>query len=153
MEIKNEKITSIISAITFSPIMSVPIFKLQKNIFSNNVEYFVIFFLFFFLAQNKFRLSKSNVFVSQFFEILRIRKYFSFQMESMDVLDWGSGLGTTGNFGAGTGNIHGGTSGTPGGESMMVDEDYMELMTDTLFSTISSNQPIYFPDPREIGNS
>ncbi|CAD1471883.1 unnamed protein product, partial [Heterotrigona itama] len=71
-------------------------------------------------------------------------------MESMDVLDWGSGMGTTGNFGAGTGNTHGGTSGTPGGESMMVDEDYMELMTDTLFSTISSNQPIYFPDPREI---
>ncbi|XP_076654476.1 MLX interacting protein mondo isoform X4 [Halictus rubicundus] len=71
-------------------------------------------------------------------------------MESMDVLDWGSGLGTTGNFGAGTGNAHGGTSGTPGGESMMVDEDYMELMTDTLFSTISSNQPLYFPDPREI---
>ncbi|KAK1134028.1 hypothetical protein K0M31_011813 [Melipona bicolor] len=71
-------------------------------------------------------------------------------MESMDVLDWGSGLGTTGNFGAGTGNTHGGTSGTPGGESMMVDEDYMDLMTDTLFSTISSNQPIYFPDPREI---
>ncbi|KOC70883.1 MLX-interacting protein [Habropoda laboriosa] len=71
-------------------------------------------------------------------------------MESMDVLDWGSGLGTSGNFGAGTGNTHGGTSGTPGGESMMVDEDYMELMTDTLFSTISSNQPIYFPDPREI---
>lgn len=71
----------------------------------------------------------------------------------MDVLDWGSGLGSSANFGAGTGNIHGGTSGTPGGESMMVDEDYMELMTDTLFSTISSNQPIYFPDPREIGNS
>ncbi|CAK9810051.1 MLX-interacting protein [Anthophora plagiata] len=71
-------------------------------------------------------------------------------MESMDVLDWGHGLGTSGNFGAGTGNTHGGTSGTPGGESMMVDEDYMELMTDTLFSTISSNQPIYFPDPREI---
>lgn len=71
-------------------------------------------------------------------------------MESMDVLDWGNGLGTTGNFGAGTGNAHGGTSGTPGGESMMVDEDYMELMTDTLFSTISSNQPLYFPDPREI---
>ncbi|XP_076382847.1 MLX interacting protein mondo isoform X2 [Megalopta genalis] len=71
-------------------------------------------------------------------------------MESMDVLDWGNGLGTTGNFGAGTGSTHGGTSGTPGGESMMVDEDYMELMTDTLFSTISSNQPLYFPDPREI---
>lgn len=71
-------------------------------------------------------------------------------MESMDVLDWGNGLGTSGNFGTGTGNTHGGTSGTPGGESMMVDEDYMELMTDTLFSTISSNQPIYFPDPREI---
>ncbi|XP_076627235.1 MLX interacting protein mondo isoform X2 [Colletes latitarsis] len=71
-------------------------------------------------------------------------------MESMDVSDWGSGLGTSGNFGAGIGNTHGGTSGTPGGESMMVDEDYMDLMTDTLFSTISSNQPIYFPDPREI---
>ncbi|XP_076289292.1 MLX interacting protein mondo isoform X3 [Lasioglossum baleicum] len=71
-------------------------------------------------------------------------------MESMDVLDWGNGLGTTGNYGVGTGNAHGGTSGTPGGESMMVDEDYMELMTDTLFSTISSNQPLYFPDPREI---
>ncbi|XP_078045586.1 MLX interacting protein mondo isoform X3 [Augochlora pura] len=71
-------------------------------------------------------------------------------MESMDVLDWGNGLGTTGNYGTGTGSTHGGTSGTPGGESMMVDEDYMELMTDTLFSTISSNQPLYFPDPREI---
>ncbi|XP_034182365.2 MLX interacting protein mondo isoform X2 [Osmia lignaria lignaria] len=71
-------------------------------------------------------------------------------MESMDVLDWDTGLGNSGNYGAGTGNIHGGTTGTPGGESMMVDEDYMELMTDTLFSTISSNQPIYFPDPREI---
>ncbi|KAL0120328.1 hypothetical protein PUN28_008168 [Cardiocondyla obscurior] len=71
-------------------------------------------------------------------------------MESMDMLDWGSGCGTTGNFGAGTGNAFGVTSGAPGGESMMVDEDYMELMTDTLFSTISSNQPIYFPDPREI---
>lgn len=74
-------------------------------------------------------------------------------MESMDMLDWGSGCGTTGNYGAGTGNAFGNTSGaTGGGESMMVDEDYMELMTDTLFSTISSNQPIYFPDPREIGN-
>lgn len=76
-----------------------------------------------------------------------------FQMESMDMLEWGSGCGPTGNFGAGTGSYaFGNTSGAPGGESMMVDEDYMELMTDTLFSTISSNQPIYFPDPREIGN-
>lgn len=71
-------------------------------------------------------------------------------MESMDMLDWGNGGGTTGNFGTSIGNVFGGISGTPGGESMMVDEDYMELMTDTLFSTISSNQPIYFPDPREI---
>jgi len=73
-------------------------------------------------------------------------------MESMDMLDWGNGGGTIGNFGMSIGNVFGGTSGTPGGESMMVDEDYMELMTDTLFSTISSNQPIYFPDPREIGD-
>ncbi|XP_020299898.1 carbohydrate-responsive element-binding protein isoform X3 [Pseudomyrmex gracilis] len=71
-------------------------------------------------------------------------------MESMDMLDWSNGSGTIGNFGTGTGNTYGGTTGTPSGESMMVDEDYMELMTDTLFSTISSNQPIYFPDPREI---
>ncbi|XP_050466241.1 MLX-interacting protein isoform X1 [Cataglyphis hispanica] len=71
-------------------------------------------------------------------------------MESMDMLDWGNGGGTTGNFGTNVGNVFGGTGGTPSGESMMVDEDYMELMTDTLFSTISSNQPIYFPDPREI---
>lgn len=35
--------------------------------------------------------------------------------------------------------------------SMMVDEDYMELMSDTLFSTITSNQPFAFPDTREIG--
>ncbi|GLH14639.1 uncharacterized protein GBIM_18987 [Gryllus bimaculatus] len=34
--------------------------------------------------------------------------------------------------------------------SMMVDEDYMEFMSDTLFSTIQSNQPFAFPDPREI---
>lgn len=71
-------------------------------------------------------------------------------MESMDMLDWGNGGETTGNFGTSIGHVFGGTGGTPSGESMMVDEDYMELMTDTLFSTISSNQPIYFPDPREI---
>ncbi|KAG8284854.1 hypothetical protein J6590_093523 [Homalodisca vitripennis] len=33
---------------------------------------------------------------------------------------------------------------------MMVDEDYMEFMTDTLFSTITANQPFAFPDTREI---
>ncbi|EFN77615.1 MLX-interacting protein [Harpegnathos saltator] len=71
-------------------------------------------------------------------------------MESMDMLDWDSGSITTENYGMGIGSASGSISGAPGGESMMVDEDYMELMTDTLFSTISSNQPIYFPDPREI---
>lgn len=73
-------------------------------------------------------------------------------MESMDMLDWDTGSGTIGNYGMGAGSTPGSIGGAPGGESMMVDEDYMELMTDTLFSTISSNQPIYFPDPREIGN-
>ncbi len=34
---------------------------------------------------------------------------------------------------------------------MMVDEDYMNFMSDTLFSTITSNQPFAFPDTREIG--
>ncbi|XP_046391312.1 carbohydrate-responsive element-binding protein isoform X2 [Ischnura elegans] len=34
--------------------------------------------------------------------------------------------------------------------SMMVDEDYMDFMSDTLFSTITSNQPFAFPNPREI---
>lgn len=72
-------------------------------------------------------------------------------MESMDMLDWDSGSVIAGNYGMGTGSMCE-NSGAPGGESMMVDEDYMELMTDTLFSTISSNQPMYFPDPREIGN-
>ena len=74
----------------------------------------------------------------------------------MDMLEWSSGIGTSGGFGTGTSSSYGGSSGIQGGESvhsMMVDEDYMELMTDTLFSTISSNQPIYFPDPREIGQS
>ncbi|XP_043667650.1 MLX-interacting protein-like isoform X3 [Vespula pensylvanica] len=71
-------------------------------------------------------------------------------MESMDTLDWSNGMETSENFGTSTANAYGATGGTHSGESMMVDEDYMELMTDTLFSTISSNQPIYFPDPREI---
>lgn len=35
---------------------------------------------------------------------------------------------------------------------MMVDEDYMGLMSDTLFSTIT-NQPFAFPDSREIAKS
>lgn len=35
---------------------------------------------------------------------------------------------------------------------MMVDEDYMGLMSDTLFSTIS-NQPFVFPDSREIARA
>lgn len=73
----------------------------------------------------------------------------------MDMLDWNGGGGTIGNFGTNTANTLGNVSGTSGGESMMVDEDYMELMTDTLFSTIGPNQIgslVYFPDTREIGN-
>ncbi|VEN55843.1 unnamed protein product [Callosobruchus maculatus] len=35
---------------------------------------------------------------------------------------------------------------------MMVDEDYMGLMSDTLFSSIA-NQPFVFPDPREIAKA
>nr|CAD7259122.1 unnamed protein product [Timema shepardi] len=34
--------------------------------------------------------------------------------------------------------------------SMMVDEDYMEFMSDTLFTSITYNQPFAFPDTREI---
>lgn len=33
---------------------------------------------------------------------------------------------------------------------MLADQDYMEFMSDTLFSTIQSNQPFAFPDTREI---
>lgn len=33
---------------------------------------------------------------------------------------------------------------------MLVDEDYIAFMSDTLFSTITSNQPFAFPDTREI---
>lgn len=35
--------------------------------------------------------------------------------------------------------------------TMMMDEDYMDFMSDTLFTTITSNQPFAFPDTREIG--
>ncbi|KAK9869757.1 hypothetical protein WA026_003489 [Henosepilachna vigintioctopunctata] len=35
---------------------------------------------------------------------------------------------------------------------MLVDEDYMSLMSDTLFSTIA-NQPFHFPDSREIAKA
>lgn len=70
----------------------------------------------------------------------------------MDMLDWDSGMMCSSvGFAGSITNLHG-NSIMQGPDSMMVDEDYMELMTDTLFSTISSNQPIYFPDPREIGN-
>lgn len=34
---------------------------------------------------------------------------------------------------------------------MLVDEDYLAFMSDTLFTTITSNQPFAFPDTREIG--
>ncbi|PZC84371.1 hypothetical protein B5X24_HaOG204945 [Helicoverpa armigera] len=34
--------------------------------------------------------------------------------------------------------------------NMLTDEDYLNFMTDTLFSTISSHQPFAFPDCREI---
>ncbi|XP_066599388.1 MLX-interacting protein isoform X2 [Prorops nasuta] len=71
-------------------------------------------------------------------------------LESMDVLEWSNCVGVSGNYGSTSGNSYGSITGASSGESMMVDEDYMQLMTDTLFSTISSNQPIYFPDPREI---
>ncbi|KAK0170723.1 hypothetical protein PV328_008535 [Microctonus aethiopoides] len=71
-------------------------------------------------------------------------------LESMDMLDWDSGMMCSSvGFAGSITNLHG-NSIMQGPDSMMVDEDYMELMTDTLFSTISSNQPIYFPDPREI---
>nr|BAN21193.1 basic helix-loop-helix zip transcription factor [Riptortus pedestris] len=40
---------------------------------------------------------------------------------------------------------------TPTSDSaMMVDEDYMSLMSDTLFSAITGNVPFHFPDTREI---
>lgn len=70
----------------------------------------------------------------------------------MDMFDWPRDLVSSESFGA-AGNSFGGNNGVSSGDihNMMVDEDYMELMTDTLFSTITSNQPIYFPDPREIG--
>lgn len=35
--------------------------------------------------------------------------------------------------------------------NMLTDEDYLNFMTDTLFSTITSHQPFAFPDCREIG--
>ncbi|KAJ8970679.1 hypothetical protein NQ317_012361 [Molorchus minor] len=43
-------------------------------------------------------------------------------------------------------------SGSSDNMNMMVDEDYMGLMSDTLFSTIT-NQPFVFPDSREIARA
>ncbi|XP_014489484.1 PREDICTED: protein WBSCR14 homolog isoform X2 [Dinoponera quadriceps] len=71
-------------------------------------------------------------------------------MESLDMLDWDNGSGTIGDYGMETSSISGNISGALSGESMMVDEDYMQQMADTLFSTIASGQPMYFPDTREI---
>lgn len=82
-----------------------------------------------------------------------IKNLLRLQLESVDMLDWSNDMLNAGNYGTNAGNSYGGSSGSSSGNSMMVDEDYMELMTDTLFSTISSNQPLYFPDPREIGKS
>ncbi|XP_023319397.1 carbohydrate-responsive element-binding protein [Trichogramma pretiosum] len=67
-------------------------------------------------------------------------------LEAMDTMDWGdSGWENSlqvNNFGGGPNMI------SDDSMNMMVDEDYMQLMTDTLFTTIG--QPIYFPDTREI---
>lgn len=35
--------------------------------------------------------------------------------------------------------------------NMLTDEDYLNFMSDTLFSTITNHQPFAFPDCREIG--
>lgn len=35
--------------------------------------------------------------------------------------------------------------------NMLPDEDYLNFMSDTLFSTITNHQPFAFPDCREIG--
>lgn len=37
--------------------------------------------------------------------------------------------------------------------NMLTDEDYLNFMTDTLFSTITNHQPFAFPDCREIGTT
>ncbi|XP_074106087.1 MLX interacting protein mondo isoform X2 [Cotesia typhae] len=72
-------------------------------------------------------------------------------LESMDMLDWDTGgMAPSSCFSGSMMNSHGGVSGMQGPDSMMVDEDYMDLMTDTLFSTITANQPYHFPDTREI---
>lgn len=69
----------------------------------------------------------------------------------MDTLEWCGSLGSSGPYGLDVGDLYSGASGGAGADGMMVDEDYMELMSDTFFTTISANQPIYFPDTREIG--
>lgn len=72
----------------------------------------------------------------------------------MDMLDWGSGgMCPSVGFVGSISNSQENSSDMQGQDGMLVDEDYMQLMTDTLFSTISSNQPIYFPDSREIGKT
>lgn len=57
----------------------------------------------------------------------------------LDQLDWfASGPRSNGSFHSGTGPL-------------TLDDDLFMDFTDTLFSSLSSNQPFPFPNPREIG--
>ena len=60
----------------------------------------------------------------------------------LDQLDWfAAGPRSTGSFNSGTG-------------SLILDDDFfMDFTTDTLFSSLTSNQPFQFPNPREIGKN
>lgn len=59
-----------------------------------------------------------------------MRSYVHFQMSDMDAVE-----SQCSDFAA----------------NMLTDEDYLNFMSDTLFSTITNHQPFAFPDCREIG--
>lgn len=56
----------------------------------------------------------------------------------LDHLDWFAPR-SNGSYNSGTG-------------SLALDDDIFMDFSDTLFSSLSSNQPFPFPNPREIGN-
>ena len=56
----------------------------------------------------------------------------------LDNLDW-SAPRSNGSFNSGTG-------------SLVLDDDFYMDFSDTLFSSLTSNQPFAFPNPREIGS-
>jgi hypothetical protein len=65
------------------------------------------------------------------------KNIFQFVSGELDNLDWTAGPRSNGSCNSGTG-------------SLTLDDDFYMDFSDTLFSSLTSNQPFPFPNPREI---